>query len=117
MLFQVCFSVHANIEGVPDLPAAERSRLLEAHLDDVMAELLNLAEAGSVIDPDLSVTFSTGEVEFTMIVKAKSLREAEECADSIARAAVHAAGGFTADWWSLDWGKAKARKAPKLADA
>lgn len=95
------------------LPARDRNRLLEAHLDDVMVQLMNLDDA---IDPSLSVTFSTGEVDFSLTVKARSEKKAAEKADALVRTAVHAAGGFTGNW-NIEWSEAAATSKDDLIDA
>lgn len=62
-------------------------------LDATMEELLRLP----VIDPGMSGTLSTGEVEVRVTVEADSLAEAVDSAQSALRAALHAAGVNTAE--------------------
>jgi hypothetical protein len=95
------------------LPQKDRNRLLEAHLDDVMVELMALKDA---IDPSVSVTFSSGEVEISLTVKARSEKKAVEKADALIRTAVHAAGGFTGNW-KIDWSEPATAPKGGLVDA
>lgn len=83
------------------LSQRDRDRLLEAHLDDVMVQLLNL---DGVIDPSIQVTFSTGEVGIALTLKARSQSKAVESADALVRGAVVAAGSFTGGW-EIEWSK------------
>lgn len=99
-MFKGIVGVQVTLQGVPDLPPPEHKRLLEAHLDDVLDHLLALDDA---IDPDIDVTFSKGLVEFSLWTNADSQEQAEVEADALVRSAIHAAGGFTQEWWSLDW--------------
>lgn len=98
---------------VERLPVKERNRLLEAHLDDVMVDLLDLPEA---IDPSIGVTFSTGAVEVLLTVKARSEKKAWEKADALIRTAVHAAGGFTGGW-DIKWDEEPEARKSGLVDA
>lgn len=95
-------------------PVSERKRLLEAHLDDVMVELMDCAD---IVDPTMFTTFSKGDVEICVTLKARTRRDAEKKASALIRAAVHAAGGFTGGW-TIDWERPKASKVGReLADA
>jgi hypothetical protein len=67
---------------------------LDAHLDQVMEELLRLGAA----DPSINATLATGAVEVSIAVDAPTFEKAAETGLATLRTAVHAAGGATPDW-------------------
>lgn len=71
---------------------------LEAHLDDVMKELLRL----EATDPAVSAQLSTREVEVSVMVEADTLDAATAAGSATIRSAIHGAGGGTAGW-DIDW--------------
>lgn len=73
---------------------------IESHLDEVMAELLNLG-AG---DPSIDVDLDEHRVALAVAVDAPNPLDAIGLASSFIRSAIHAAGGVTPDWPSADAG-------------
>jgi hypothetical protein len=73
-----------------DNPAA----VIEAHLDEVMDELLHL-EAG---DPSIDMDLSRSEVQFAVLVQAANPLDATNEASGLIRSAIHKANGSTPDW-------------------
>ncbi|MGI8774695.1 MAG: hypothetical protein ACR2KQ_06735 [Actinomycetota bacterium] len=100
-------------KAVERLPVKERNRLIEAHLDDVMVELLQMQEAA---DPMIETTFSKGEVRISVTVKARSEKKAAEKADALVRSAVHTAGGFTGGW-DIEWPDQPYSRQERLVEA
>lgn len=95
---------------------------IDAHLDDVMNELLVLGAE----DPAINVDFGTRHVTLEVLVEAKNPVGATALASGILRTAIHAAGGHTPDWPNEDesvWSvslldiSATAVAPPELADA
>lgn len=97
---QGSIDVTTDDEPVSD---AERCSMIEAHLDDVMDELLTLAAD----DPTIDVDLSTRHVSLALVVEAKNPVGATAQASGLFRTAIHAAGGHTPDWPNEDnpsWG-------------
>ncbi len=81
------------------LPATEARGRAAEHLDSVMGELLTLERArGDVSDPAISFDAGERSARFELVVAADSPGMAVDVADSVVRAAIHAAGGFTPGW-------------------
>lgn len=95
-----------NLEGSIDVTSddtalatdAERRSTIEAHLDDVMDELLTLAAD----DPTIDVDLATGHLSLAVVVEAKNPVGATAQASGLFRTAIHAAGGHTPDWPNED---------------
>lgn len=71
-----------------------------AHLDRVMQALLAL-EGDQVHDSDMSVDFAAMTVTLRVLAQGESETAAALLADSVMRAAIHAAEGATPGWQSV----------------
>ncbi|MGY6501656.1 MAG: hypothetical protein ACXIVQ_12310 [Acidimicrobiales bacterium] len=92
--FIVKYDGMVEVTGADDVVAD-----LDAHLDDVMDELVNAEESNDDIsDADMSATLSTGEVSFSLVVTAADFDEAGPKGLAVIRTAIHAAGGHTHGW-------------------
>jgi len=89
--FVVSLSGRIIVPGVEEKVARG---LIEAHLDGVMDELLNLGAQ----DPDIELDLSTASVAFAVIVTAANPLGAASQASGLLRSAIHTAGGGTPDW-------------------
>lgn len=67
---------------------------VEAHLDSVMEELLQLGAE----DPSIEAALADGSVSILVTVSAINPLQAVTQASGFIRAAIHAAGGSTPDW-------------------
>ena len=99
---------------VADSGALSDAEIVEGHLDDVMAELLELA---GVEDPSIELDASGEDIRvtFMIVVEAEDTFSAVSTAQAAIRTAVHAAGGNTPGWsevaeagWSIHTGGLKA---------
>lgn len=79
---------------------AESDKDVEAHLDEVMSELLAL----DAEDPSIDVDLSERRVTLAVTVDAPNPLEAIDKASGFIRTAIHAAGGATPDWPAPDAG-------------
>lgn len=70
---------------------------LEAHTERVMEHLLAL-ESETVRDADVAGSLTDGVVQVSVYAIGESFDDASEVADSVIRAAIHAAGGATPNW-------------------
>lgn len=96
--------------------AAAPDAAIEEHLDDVMRELDGLQAVDSSIDLDLS----DRSVRFEVLAQAANPIEAVNVASAQIRSAIHAAGGATPDWPTLDagvWGVQLIASSSTLIDA
>lgn len=75
---------------------------IDAHTDAVMDELLKL-ESESISDSDLSADLKDCTVEVSIVGHAETFDEAAAIADSAIRTAIHAAGGSTPEWSSVEY--------------
>lgn len=76
---------------------------LDYHLDQVMEELLQLESADpAAADPSLDVDFSTATVRMAVSIEAPDPIKATNAASGFIRSAIHAAGGATPDWPTVD---------------
>jgi len=75
---------------------------LDAHTDRVMEELLAL-ESDTVTDADVSAELANGIVEVSIVVSGEDFDTAAQLADVCIRTAIHAAGGSTPDWKTIDF--------------
>jgi hypothetical protein len=74
------------------------SKQLESSIDSIMDELVHLADVDpQVSDPDIGANFSTGLVEFRLMVDADEEHAVPKALATI-RSAIHKAGGATPDW-------------------
>ena len=78
-------------------PAENPDALIEAHLDDVMDELLGLDAGDATISVDLEDD-DNKLVKLSVVVESSNQVEAVEKASGVIRTAIHAAGGGTPDW-------------------
>jgi hypothetical protein len=101
----------AEVVLAPGQDETEGHAYLEAQLDEVMAQLLELEESPDlqVTDSDISATLADGRVEISVVIEADSLDKATVVGHGAIRSAVHAAGGHTPGWqsdhaaaWELD---------------
>ncbi|MEU6490402.1 hypothetical protein ABZ890_08410 [Streptomyces sp. NPDC046984] len=94
----------------------EAAQILDEHIDQVMDELLNLADCrGDVHDPSVGAELATGTVEIELTVDGKG-SAALDVAESVVRAAIHAAGGFTPSWGDAPGDEAMADYKPLGAE-
>ncbi|MDR0483597.1 MAG: hypothetical protein LBH13_10685 [Cellulomonadaceae bacterium] len=70
---------------------------LEAHLDDVMNELLAI-ESEQADSAGMGIDLSQGIVEIELTAYAENFDDAVAYASSTIRTAIHAAGGYTHGW-------------------
>jgi hypothetical protein len=111
MKLHVTIGIKVTLGGAEGLPDLERRRLITAHIEDIMDEL----NALDAVDADFTANLETGEVDFEMLVEAPDGDTAESLAAGTVRTAIHSAGGFTHEWWTLDWRESKS--ASELLDA
>lgn len=97
-LYEVTFRGSVVRTGDDSGPALVDPEELDAHLSEVMEELLNLAAR----DATVGSTLVTGEVEVSISVEADSVEDATRKGIGTIRAAVHATGASTAGW-DVDW--------------
>lgn len=74
---------------------------LDLHTDSVMDELLAL-ESDFIRDADVSAALVEGLVSISIVAGAGDFDGAVRLADSTIRAAIHAAGGSTPDWKTVE---------------
>lgn len=88
-----------RVEGAS---GAEAETALEAHIDDLMYELLKLEQVNEDIhDPSVGASLAAGDVEIELTVDLPE-DQAVQRTRSIIRTAIHAAGGFTPRWDNAD---------------
>jgi hypothetical protein len=73
---------------------------VERHLDQVMAELLEIGAD----DPSIDVDLGAQRVDLAVAVDAANPLDAANTASALIRTAIHAAGGATPDWPAADVG-------------
>ncbi|MCM3822463.1 hypothetical protein ACP4TB_29780 [Streptomyces sp. DR3-1] len=78
-----------------DTSGRNKEELLEEHLDCVADELMTLEECNEhVHDTSIGAELATGSVEIELMVDGRGPK-ALQLAESVVRAAIHAAGGHT----------------------
>lgn len=91
---------------VRGLPPDDVAAALDTHLDEVMEQMLEQeASTPEVSDPTIGVDHQETRVEVELIVEADSVGDAVRIGDAFARAAVHKAGGYTANWHHTEHGE------------
>jgi hypothetical protein len=95
MHFKVALTGNVFVVDLDGNPVADDEHVIEAHLDQVMDELLDLDAQDPSIDLDRA---ASNEVAFSVLVEAVNPLDAVNEASGLLRTAIHAASGATPDW-------------------
>lgn len=97
-----CIITVSDSDGEVD----DTDAIIEAHLDEVMNEMMALGTR----DPSIELDLTTGQVSFSVLVESANPIGAAAAASGFVRTAIHAAGGATPDWpgptheaWAVQW--------------
>lgn len=82
----------------------QAARLPQAQFEAIVDKVADLLiDSAGVIDPDIGADLEKRELTFCMTVEAPGVEQAMERVLAVARATLHAAGGETPGWESINF--------------